>query len=105
MQTLARKNEWPLDKVNLTVDVTKKFKEEFVQPAREGAYVYGLYMEGMRRLTPLILLKNDVCPSSVAALEIGLLKTSEFFFYLVPVLFLNSGFLIKTSRLTQLTLQ
>lgn len=46
MQTLARKNEWPLDKVNLTVDVTKKFKEEFNQPAREGAYVYGLYMEG-----------------------------------------------------------
>lgn len=46
MQSLARKNEWPLDKVNLTVDVTKKFKEEFNQPAREGAYVYGLYMEG-----------------------------------------------------------
>ena len=46
MQSLARKNEWPLDKMNLTVDVTKKFKEEFNQPAREGAYVYGLYMEG-----------------------------------------------------------
>lgn len=52
MQTLARKNEWPLDKVNLTVDVTKKFKEEFNQPAREGAYVYGLYMEGRRRPPP-----------------------------------------------------
>nr|XP_043887070.1 dynein axonemal heavy chain 11 [Solea senegalensis] len=48
MQSLARKNEWPLDKVKLTVDVTKKFKEEFNQPAREGAYVYGLYMEGAR---------------------------------------------------------
>lgn len=46
MQTLARKNEWPLDKVNLTVDVTKKFKEEFHHPVREGAYLYGLYMEG-----------------------------------------------------------
>lgn len=51
MQTLARKNEWPLDKVNLTVDVTKKFKEEFNQPAREGAYVYGLYMEGRPTLS------------------------------------------------------
>lgn len=50
MQSLARKNEWPLDKVNLTVDVTKKFKEEFNQPAREGAYVYGLYMEGRQTL-------------------------------------------------------
>ncbi|XP_063046887.1 dynein axonemal heavy chain 11 [Engraulis encrasicolus] len=48
MQSLARKNEWPLDKMNLTVDVTKKFKEEFNQPAREGAYVHGLYMEGAR---------------------------------------------------------
>lgn len=53
MQSLARKNEWPLDKVNLTVDVTKKFKEEFNQPAREGAYVYGLYMEG-RQTQPII---------------------------------------------------
>ncbi|KAI7808020.1 putative dynein heavy chain 11 [Triplophysa rosa] len=48
MQSLARKNEWPLDKMNLTVDVTKKFKEEFNQAAREGAYIYGLYMEGAR---------------------------------------------------------
>ncbi|KAG9277586.1 dynein heavy chain 11, axonemal-like [Astyanax mexicanus] len=48
MQSLARKNEWPLDKMTLTVDVTKKFKEEFNQPARDGAYVYGLYMEGAR---------------------------------------------------------
>lgn len=55
MQTLARKNEWPLDKVNLTVDVTKKFKEDFNQPAREGAYVYGLYMEGRHLLLPFYI--------------------------------------------------
>ncbi|TTH38815.1 Dynein beta chain, ciliary [Bagarius yarrelli] len=48
LKSLARKNEWPLDKMTITVDVTKKFKEEFNQPAREGAYVYGLYMEGAR---------------------------------------------------------
>uniref|UniRef100_A0A4W4HCE4 Dynein, axonemal, heavy polypeptide 9 like n=1 Tax=Electrophorus electricus TaxID=8005 RepID=A0A4W4HCE4_ELEEL len=48
MQSLARKNEWPLDKMTLTVDVMKKFKEELNQPAREGAYVHGLYMEGAR---------------------------------------------------------
>ncbi|XP_078083834.1 dynein axonemal heavy chain 11 [Mustelus asterias] len=48
MQSLARKNEWPLDKMNLIVDVTKKLKEDFSQPAREGAYIYGLYMEGAR---------------------------------------------------------
>uniref|UniRef100_A0A8D2LWB2 AAA+ ATPase domain-containing protein n=1 Tax=Varanus komodoensis TaxID=61221 RepID=A0A8D2LWB2_VARKO len=48
MQTLARKNEWPLDKMHITVDVTKKYKEEFMQPAREGAYIYGLHLEGAR---------------------------------------------------------
>lgn len=63
MQTLARKNEWPLDRVNLTVDVTKKFKEEFNQPAREGAYVYGLYMEGRRPLLPRVL--NEAFLSSM----------------------------------------
>ncbi|KAM3917468.1 dynein axonemal heavy chain 11-like [Leptodactylus fuscus] len=46
MQSLARKNEWPLDKMHLTVDVMKKNKEEFSQPAREGAYIYGLHLEG-----------------------------------------------------------
>ena len=67
MQTLARKNEWPLDKVNLTVDVTKKFKEEFNQPAREGAYVYGLYMEGGQTLSffSSILWGNIKGPFSV----------------------------------------
>uniref|UniRef100_UPI00398F1A35 dynein axonemal heavy chain 11 n=1 Tax=Pristiophorus japonicus TaxID=55135 RepID=UPI00398F1A35 len=48
MQSLARKNEWPLDKMHLIVDVTKKLKEDFAQPAREGAYISGLYMEGAR---------------------------------------------------------
>ncbi|KAM8934084.1 dynein axonemal heavy chain 11-like [Pelodytes ibericus] len=48
MQSLARRNEWPLDKMHLTVDVMKKYKEEFSQPAREGAYIYGLHLEGAR---------------------------------------------------------
>lgn len=74
MQTLARKNEWPLDKVNLTVDVTKKFKEEFNQPAREGAYVYGLYMEGRQT------------PSFVSSLLWGPQLLSVFFLYSCLVL-------------------
>ncbi|XP_045053259.2 dynein axonemal heavy chain 11 isoform X2 [Desmodus rotundus] len=48
MQTMARKNEWPLDKMCLTVDVTKKNKEEYGHPPREGAYLHGLFMEGAR---------------------------------------------------------
>ncbi|KAL2078484.1 hypothetical protein ACEWY4_026169 [Coilia grayii] len=47
MQTMARKNEWPLDKMCLAVEVTKKNREDMTTPPREGAYVHGLFMEGM----------------------------------------------------------
>ncbi|XP_048881302.1 dynein axonemal heavy chain 11 isoform X2 [Brienomyrus brachyistius] len=48
MQSIARKNAWPLETVRLTVDVTKKFKDDYGHPPREGAYIHGLYMEGAR---------------------------------------------------------
>lgn len=53
MQQTARKNEWPLDKMCLLTDVTKKQKEDFTTAPREGAYVNGLYMEGARWDTQL----------------------------------------------------
>ena len=48
MQSTARKNELPLDKMCLVCEVTKKCKEEMTQPPKEGACVHGLYMEGAR---------------------------------------------------------
>uniref|UniRef100_A0A4W3K7X4 Dynein axonemal heavy chain 17 n=1 Tax=Callorhinchus milii TaxID=7868 RepID=A0A4W3K7X4_CALMI len=48
MQSMARKNEWPLDKMCLAVEVTKKVKEDMTSPPREGAYIHGLFMEGAR---------------------------------------------------------
>ncbi|XP_077748747.1 dynein axonemal heavy chain 9 isoform X2 [Canis aureus] len=48
MQSTARKNEWPLDKMALQCDVTKKNREDFKSPPREGAYIHGLFMEGAR---------------------------------------------------------
>lgn len=48
MQSMARKNEWPLDKMCLQCDVTKKNKEDFSSSPREGAYIHSLYMEGAR---------------------------------------------------------
>ena len=36
MQSMARKNEWPLDKMCLQCDVTKKHREDFSSPPREG---------------------------------------------------------------------
>ncbi|XP_062567134.1 dynein beta chain, ciliary-like [Saccostrea cucullata] len=48
MQQMARKNEWPLDRMCLQCDVTKKSREDMAGPPREGAYVHGLFMEGAR---------------------------------------------------------
>ena len=48
MQSTARKNELPLDKMSLVCEVTKKTKEEMTSPPREGAYIHGLFMEGAR---------------------------------------------------------
>ncbi|GLG99541.1 Dynein heavy chain, cytoplasmic [Gryllus bimaculatus] len=46
MQSTARKNDWPLDRMCLSCDVTKKQKDDFTSPPREGANVHGLFMEG-----------------------------------------------------------
>lgn len=46
MQSMARKNEWPLDRMCLSVEVTKKNREDMTAPPREGSYVHGLFMEG-----------------------------------------------------------
>lgn len=46
MQSIARKNQWALEKMTLTVDVTKKTKDDYGHPPREGAYIHGLFMEG-----------------------------------------------------------
>ncbi|XP_022817840.1 dynein beta chain, ciliary-like [Spodoptera litura] len=48
MQQTARKNEWPLDKMCLNCDVTKKSRQDFNAPPREGANIHGLFMEGAR---------------------------------------------------------
>ena len=45
MQSTARKNELPLDKMCLVCKVTKKIREEVTQPPKEGAFVHGLFME------------------------------------------------------------
>jgi dynein heavy chain len=47
MQSTARRMAWPLDKMHLVAEVTKKYSpEEIDAPARDGAYITGLYLEG-----------------------------------------------------------
>merc|ERR1712025_1075310 len=45
MQSTARKQELPLDKMCLVCEVTKKAKDDFNSAPREGAYIHGLFME------------------------------------------------------------
>ncbi|KAJ8925639.1 hypothetical protein NQ315_009484 [Exocentrus adspersus] len=75
MQQTARKNEWPLDKMCLMTDVTKKQKDEFNSAPREGAYVHGLFMEGARWDTQL----NSIADSKLKEL-----------FPVVPVIFIKA---------------
>ncbi|XP_030760043.1 dynein beta chain, ciliary-like isoform X2 [Sitophilus oryzae] len=75
MQQTARKNEWPLDKMCLMTDVTKKQKEDFNTAPREGAYVHGLFMEGARWDVQL----NSIADSKLKEL-----------FPVVPVIFIKA---------------
>lgn len=57
MQSMARKNEWPLDKMALQCDVTKKNKEDFNNPPREGSYISGMFMEGLSFVVCFMIAK------------------------------------------------
>jgi dynein heavy chain len=48
MQTTARRNDWPLDKTVIVTDITKKQPDQIEGPARDGAYIHGLTLEGAR---------------------------------------------------------
>ena len=63
MQSTARKNELPLDKMSLTCEVSKKYPGESMQVPRDGAYVHGLFIEGAR----WVFLLNITFVSSFSA--------------------------------------
>ena len=51
MQSTARKNELPLDKMCLVSDVTSMLcREEVANPPKEGVYINGLFMEVTAKL-------------------------------------------------------
>nr|KAJ3400405.1 Dynein heavy chain 17, axonemal [Polyrhizophydium stewartii] len=74
MQTTARKNEWPLDRMVLTVDVTKKAKEEFTGAPREGAYIHGLFMEGARWDTGTGMIQESLLKELTPAMPVIYIK-------------------------------
>ena len=63
MQSTARKNELPLDKMCLVSEVTSSLtSENFDSAPKEGAYIHGLFME-VRRFSITQVL--DIPPSLV----------------------------------------
>jgi len=74
MQTMARKNEWPLDKMTLLTDVMKKMVEEFDQSSRDGAFVYGMYLEGARWDTQSAQLEESRLKELYPMLPVILIK-------------------------------
>ena len=73
MQSTARKNELPLDKMCLTCEVTKKTKEEMTQPVKEGACIHGLFMEVSHEMHKLaVIVKTDVVTTLICPVrELG----------------------------------
>lgn len=66
MQQTARKNEWALDRMCLAFEVTKKTRDDFQAPPRDGANIHGLFMEGARWDVNL----NSIVPSRLKELFI-----------------------------------
>ena len=74
MQTTARKSEWPLDRMVLTVDVTKKSREDFTAAPREGAYIHGLFMEGARWDTATGMIQESLLKELTPSLPVLYIK-------------------------------
>ncbi|CAK8694647.1 unnamed protein product [Clavelina lepadiformis] len=74
MQAMARKNEWPLDKMCLQCDVTKKNKEDFSSSPREGAYIHSLYMEGARWDTQTSLISEGILKDLTPTMPVIFIK-------------------------------
>lgn len=95
MQSMARKNEWPLDKMCLQCDVTKKTREDCNSPPREGAYVHGLFMEGARwdsQVRNNLSLLFQLSFLTITVFLNGYVTNPALFGSLDPVQFLVLGF-------------
>eukprot|EP00658_Telonema_sp_P-2_P050413 TRINITY_DN38452_c0_g1_i1.p1 TRINITY_DN38452_c0_g1~~TRINITY_DN38452_c0_g1_i1.p1 ORF type:complete len:241 (+),score=72.03 TRINITY_DN38452_c0_g1_i1:76-798(+) len=74
MQSQARKYEWPLDKVVIATEVTKKAVEELDQPSRDGCFITGLSMEGARWDSGLMIVTNSLPKETVFKMPVMVAK-------------------------------
>ena len=77
MQVTARKNEWPLDNLEVIVEVTKKLApDEIDAPTRDGAYIHGLFAEGARWDTNTNTLEDALVKQLYPPLPVVLVKSA-----------------------------
>lgn len=62
MQAVARKQDWPLDRMCLMVEVTKKQKEEIQTAPKDGAYIHKYDYPS---ISPVIFLSLSLVCSSM----------------------------------------
>jgi len=83
LQTLSRRNEWPLDKVITSAEVTKKEAADVEQMSRDGSYIHGLTMEGARwdlnaMCVSSSLPKEMFCPMPVILVKAVPIEKADF---------------------------
>jgi dynein heavy chain len=79
MQTTARQNDWPLDKTVTQTDVQKKFEPaDMPGPAKEGAYIHGLVLEGARWDEKAGSIEESRPKELFAKMPIVLIKAAQF---------------------------
>jgi dynein heavy chain len=77
MQVTARKNELPLDRLTTLTDVTKKSSPDEIESAtRDGAYVYGMFMEGARWDTSTGMIEDSILKQLYCPMPVVLIKAA-----------------------------
>lgn len=78
MQTAAQLNRLELDKLRITIDVTKKTDpSEFSTPARDGAYIYGMSLEGARWSVNTAMLESAIPRELQCSMPVINVKASQ----------------------------
>ena len=90
MQTYARANKLPLDAMKFITDVTTKQPGQLQEPAPDGAYIHGLWLEGARWDVKVGVLKDSLPKEIRQAMPVMQIKpvTSEKYntkpYYITP---------------------
>merc|ERR1711861_5436 len=85
LQTQARRNEWALDQVIVSTEVTKKGPEEVEAASKDGSFIWGMYMEGARRDGAMGAVSNSAPKEMFCEMPVMLAKAEFKDTFMCPV--------------------